>query len=153
MVEFDKRILAFSIIVIAIGLLSAMAFYGVISFGGKGALLGGSVVNVQTVDYTNDPSVPFTKVWTANVILDGGGNYLAGVTSPSVQGKSQDGQTASKEKFTVNFKLNSLYCAYPLKTDKNTLSFLTVKSAPQRKQLLRLAFAPLVKRVQGRGNH
>jgi hypothetical protein len=92
-----------------------------------GTVTGGTVVSVLPIDYTNDPSVPFSKVWTANVILDGGGNYLMGASSSPTQAKSQDGQTVSKEKFTVNFKLNSLYCSYPLKADKNTLSGLAIK--------------------------
>jgi len=118
-----------------IAFLAAALFAFILIFGcvqgpgaAAGSTTGGSVVSVQPIDYTTDTSIPFSKVWTANVVLDGGGNYLYGSTSAPVQGTSQNGQIKSSETFTVKYQLNSLYCSYPLSADRNTLSYLAVKS-------------------------
>lgn len=89
------------------------------------SFIGGTVLSLSPVDITNDPTIPFSKEVIANVLLDGGGNYLVAAQSPLT---TVAGATETSKPFRVDFQMSSYSCAYTIATSANTLSGLEVKS-------------------------
>lgn len=87
-----------------------------------GAFVGGSPVSISSVQITNDPTIPFSQEYLAQIALDGGATYLQGQTSAPVQAPG------AASTFTVKYQLNSFMCVYSLTQDSNTLSGLAVNS-------------------------
>jgi hypothetical protein len=93
-----------------------------VSLSSTGSYYGGTVLTLNQVGFTNDPSIPFTKEYQATVVLDGGANYLSGATSAPITAPD------TSKPITVNFRLNELSCSYPLSVTKNTLSGLAINN-------------------------
>jgi len=94
------------IVLLSITIILVLLGSSYLSIGGT----GGMVVSLSNIDFSANGQ-NFNKEYRANVVLNGGGDYLQG-TSPLTQAKSADGSVVSQEKFKVTFNMNDQYCQY-----------------------------------------